>query len=186
MPNNPSPAVQNPIVEAAPVVFALDLSMKNTGWAVNDLDGTRHGAQSFLVTKKQNAALRFFTFQGWFACMLDQHAPDVVLYEESDPRHMKSGQGVNCAVGLRTLVEMECARRDIPTKQIMPNSLKKAFTGSGNADKEAMKEAAAKRFGNYDAAADKGGDVADCLGIVAVWMDTPDVFEPKGKEKKTL
>ena len=173
--------------ETSLVVLTLDLSMKNTGWALGDMDGVQFGAVPFTVKAGVARAIRFVAFRAWIRVKLDEEQPDLVIYEESDPRRMPSGQAVNCAVGLRTVLEMECATRAIQTRQMMPNALKKVFTGCGKAtkgDKSAMKAAAAARFAEYNPQLDPGGDMADALALLWVWQNKPEVFEPKPKKPR--
>lgn len=147
-----------------PVILALDLSLKSTGWAVCDLDGFRSGRQAFPLEKGRSPALRFARFTVWLAALLDAEQPDFVIYEI--PICRAQGNVQDALVGLKTRVDEACAVREIALTGCYPSTLKKHATGQGNADKARMKAAAAK-WAHYDAGRDPGGDEADALHLLS-------------------
>ncbi len=89
--------------------------------------------------------MRYVRLRAYLVELLTLAQPDVVAFEEVR-RHL----GMDAARaygGMVAVITEECERRDIPYQGIPVGTVKKNATGKGNANKEAMVEAARKRWG---------------------------------------
>ncbi|MGY0793175.1 hypothetical protein ACW7BJ_27730 [Azospirillum argentinense] len=77
-------------------------------------------------------------FEKWLDDMLTVHAPDAVVFEAAIPHH--GGQeAARRAFGKISHVEKLCHRRRVKAvREVANNTVKKAFTGNGRAEKPAM------------------------------------------------
>jgi Holliday junction resolvasome RuvABC endonuclease subunit len=80
---------------------------------------------------------------------------------------MRGGPATDLLVGMTTRVVEICAERNIDHQPVHSATLKKAATGSGRAEKDAMIKAAKKRFPGIEILSDDHAD-ALCLLDYAV------------------
>lgn len=168
-----APAVQSLLIEAAPVtinIFAVDQSIRNTGWAALCEGKVESGQIPFQAPRKDPfTTAKFAAFWRWFNHSLDLQQPRLVIYEEP----ICHGQGANQLplIGLQALLTTACQLRDIPHISVYPSTLKKWATGSGRSEKPAMKSEAKERFPHYVPDEDAGADEADSLLLLSFAME---------------
>lgn len=125
-------------------ILALDLGTF-LGWALCDEHGTiESGVQDFSLKRGESPGFRFLRFNGW----MRQWAPDgwrpaLIVYEAA---HHRGGAATEIACGFSTRVQEFCSRHGIEHAAVHSATIKKWFTGKGNADKALMRLAAKNRF----------------------------------------
>lgn len=142
-------------------LLALDLAQA-TGWSVGQ-EGSilAAGVKSFEPKRGDSLGLRWILYRAWLSGMLDEHAPDAVVWEQAFLGQMRSKYVAEWALGLRTLTQEECDRRGIQYREVHNTQVKLHATGCGNADKAAMQIAACAKWLLYRAHLDLGSDEAD-------------------------
>jgi hypothetical protein len=141
-------------------ILGLDLGVK-TGWAFGTATDqlTESGVQDFTLKRGESAGLRYLLFRKWLSELLSTCYPfPLVVYESP---HHRGGHATEIAYGLATRVQELCAARDLLYAAVHSASLKKFATGSGRADKLAMRAAAASYFPTVTAVDDNQVDA--CL-----------------------
>lgn len=121
-----------------PRILSLDLGTK-TGWAISAHES---GVWDLSPRRFQGSGMRFVTFRQHLRKVLE--GVDLVYFEEVR-RHL----GVDAAHvygGLMAVLTEECETRKIPYEGIPVGTIKKHGTGSGNAPKDKMIEAAKRLF----------------------------------------
>jgi len=140
-------------------ILALDLGT-HTGWALLEAGHVESGVQVFDVKRGESPGMRYLRFNRWLEEMAGgDPRPDAIIFEQA---HHRGGAATEVAAGFSTRILEFCARHGIEHASVHTATLKKFATGKGNADKEAMLEAARQRF-KPDLASD---DEADALWIL--------------------
>ncbi len=124
-------------------VLALDLST-HTGWATNAEGETLSGVRHFELRRNDSPGMRFLDFRRWLEWMVDLHDPAIIVFEEP---HHRGAAATEIAIGFATRVKEVCAATGCEYRGVHSQTLKKWATGSGNADKTAMTQAAQRREG---------------------------------------
>ena len=152
-------------------VLALDMAT-STGWALLDRDGTvTSGVQRFVLTRGESVGMRFLRFRRFLReLIMHPSRPylstvDVIAYERA---HHRGGAATALCVGMATVLLEEAAILRVETTVVPTMTLKKFFTGRGNAGKDDMAREAMKRFGEKhllgrELASD---DEADALAVL--------------------
>ena len=121
-------------------ILALDLATK-TGWATN-INRTS-GIQTFDVRRGESPGKRFLRCRGWLSEMQNLLGViDVIVYEQA---HHRGGAATACCVGLVSTVQTFAAEQNIELMAVHTGELKRWATGKGNANKQAMVQAARTR-----------------------------------------
>jgi hypothetical protein len=121
-------------------ILALDLATK-TGWATN-INRTS-GIQTFDVRRGESPGMRFLRCRGWLSEMQNLLGViDVIVYEQA---HHRGGAATACCVGLVSTVQTFAAEQNIELMAVHTGELKRWATGKGNANKQAMVQAARTR-----------------------------------------
>lgn len=133
-------------------VLALDLAIV-TGWALGDeraRDGRtfESGYETFDLRRGDSAGWRYLAFTRWLEAIIRPGELGLVVYEQ--PFAMKSGQATEIAMGFATRVQQRCAEVTLEHTAVVGSLLKKWTTGKGNAKKDAMVEAVARRWRRVD------------------------------------
>lgn len=123
-------------------ILALDCATV-TGWAWEVNGQVEYGRATFGPNLRPGE--RFAAFRAWLMSHLNGVTPNVVAVEGPISRHF-SHDTARLAYGWNALVLVEAHLRDIPVREVSPTTLKKFATGKGTASKDAMKEAAVRRF----------------------------------------
>ena len=145
-------------------VLALDFGRK-TGWALGTLadDGSPiiydSGTQSLKITKRSEHPSSFSAFHSWLDAMITSHGVTHVAYEL-----VRRHAGVKAAHawgGYYSITYLLCSARNVSITPVEVGTVKKNWTGSGNANKQRMIDEARRRGYNPS-----GDDEADALAIL--------------------
>ncbi len=146
--------------EGAMGFLALDLGTK-TGWALRLADRTvTSGTVEFRNDRWQGGGMRFLRFKQWLTEIKQMAGGLDAVFIEEVRRHA----GVDAAHaygGFLAHATAWCEHHTIPYEAVPVGTIKRHATGKGNANKEAMIEAARKR--GFDPADD---NEADALAIL--------------------
>ena len=132
-------------------VLSLDLA-QTTGGALIANGIITSGSQCFAgKTKKgetQHAGNNFSRFDNWLRDRLCDDKPEAVCFEEVF--RWMSSSAAHSFCGFRAIMMLQCTRKGIPCFAYSPTTIKKDFTGSGNAKKEVMIATALMRWPGLD------------------------------------
>jgi crossover junction endodeoxyribonuclease RuvC len=124
-------------------ILALDLGT-HAGWALLESGHVESGVQISDVKRGESPGMRYLRFNRWLEEMAGgDPRPGVIVFEQA---HHRGGAATEVAAGFSTRVLEFCARHGIEHASVHTATLKKFATGKGNADKEAMVQAARQRF----------------------------------------
>jgi len=124
-------------------ILALDCGT-HTGWAFGDGSRIESGVQVFDLKRGESPGMRYIRFNAWLQEIFDLLEPDLVAFEMA---HHRGGAATELMAGMTTRILEACADRGINHTSVHSATLKKFATGSGRADKEAMKKRASKIAG---------------------------------------
>lgn len=123
-------------------VLALDLATK-CGWAYATRDGKqRSGTERFAPGK--SGGQRWVHMRQWLSETAREMGGVQVVYFEDVKRHV-SNLSARAYFGYLAIVEAWCATNNVPMVGVGVGTIKKAFTGKGNATKEDMIAEAERR-----------------------------------------
>lgn len=127
-------------------IIAFDLGT-TTGWA--SWTGLVHSGTLNLANKRhEGGGMRYLKFRRELAEIF-QHPYDAVYYEEVR-RHVAT-DAAHVYGGLLAVLSAECESRNIPYQGVPVGTIKKHWTGKGNAGKDQMiAEAVARGFNPKD------------------------------------
>jgi len=116
-------------------ILALDLATK-TGWAT----GSRpteitSGVQDFSLQRGDSSGMRYLRFESWLTDVITLVHPEVIIYEQA---HQRGGAPTEIAYGFITHTLKICAKYQIEHQALHTGTLKKFWTGKGNAGKSEM------------------------------------------------
>ena len=140
-------------------ILALDCGTK-CGWASLSRGFMESGIQEFTLQRGESPGMRFIRFRKWLGEMLKTTEAVVIAFEQA---HHRGGFSTDLLIGMTSRILEEAALRGIETAAVHSATLKKFATGSGRADKEAMVNAAEKRWGKRPA----DDNEADALCLLA-------------------
>lgn len=147
-------------------IVGLDLSLASTGYAVAQGGTATVGTLSTKLTGYDRL--------GWLreqilrvALPMDQDEPALVLVEGPAYNQQGGQKGHHERAGLWWLVTWELHRSRLPIAVVSIGSLKIYATGKGNASKDAMMLATARRFEWFDG----DNNAADALWLAAMGAD---------------
>ncbi|MBM1221528.1 crossover junction endodeoxyribonuclease RuvC [Ponticoccus sp. SC2-23] len=116
-------------------VLGIDPGLRNLGWGIIDVAGSRlsHVASGVCRTVGTNLAHRLLSLHEQLTAVIVEHAPDMAAVEQTFVNRdgaatLKLGQ----ARGIAMLVP---AQAGLPIGEYAPNAVKKAVVGVGHADK---------------------------------------------------
>lgn len=138
-------------------ILSLDLGT-TTGWAVGSVQSVDSGSESFKSKKKDGNGVKFLKFKQWLA-EFDSIEIDRVYYEKV--MNHSSVYAAHAYGGFLALLIVWCERREIPYTGIGVGTIKKSWTGRGNASKREMIDEAVNR--GFDPADDNEADALALL-----------------------
>lgn len=148
-------------------VIGLDLSLTSTGVAT-----VTDGGQALTAQIRPSATLTGYPRLQWLLEQIHQHATDTRLVLVEGPSYGSGSKGRQSGqherAGLWWAVTYRLWRNNITFAVVSPANLKKYATGKGNASKDAVLIAAARRY--QDVYID-GNDEADALILAAMGAD---------------
>jgi len=143
--------------------LALDLGT-TTGWATFDGFVITSGVQSFAINSRfEGAGMRYLKLTGWLNQMHHLSPFERVAFEEVRQRAASVAAGHMYGGFMATLMTW-CEAHKVPYEGVPVGTIKKFWTGAGNASKEAMVAEARKR-GHLP----KDDNEADALAII-YWL----------------
>ncbi|MCF2906398.1 crossover junction endodeoxyribonuclease RuvC [Octadecabacter sp. CECT 8868] len=143
-------------------VLGIDPGLRNMGWGVIHVDGSRlsHVANGVCVSGTGDLAQRLMRLHTALSEVVSTYAPDTAAVEQTfvntnGAATLKLGQ----ARGIAMLVP---AQAGLSVGEYAPNSVKKAVVGVGHADKGQIAHMVKLQLPGVDLA---GSDAADALAI---------------------
>jgi Holliday junction resolvasome RuvABC endonuclease subunit len=142
------------------MLLTLDLGT-TTGWAAQSDSGVTSGTQKFANDRFSGGGMRYLKFEKWLS---EMPKPDQVVFEEV--RRHRGTDAAHVYGGLLATLTKWCEANRIPYCGVPVGTIKKSFTGNGNAKKPAMIAECEKR--GYKPADD---NEADAIAILHYWLD---------------
>ena len=147
------------------MILALDLGT-NCGWAMlRDEDIVRSGVWDLALEEDQADGHRFLRLWQLLTKAHGEQALELVAFERSMVK--KGAHAVEIYAGLKAITEAFCAARSVRCVSVHTGTLKKHITGSGRAEKPAMRDVAQQRWGRRI----DGFDEADALCVLSWAVD---------------
>ena len=117
-------------------VIGIDPGLRNTGWGVVDLAGSRlsHVAHGVVQAKGHDLATRLVALRRALAGVIEEARPDVAAVEHTFVN--KDAVGTLKLAHARAIALLVPAEAGIPVTEYAPNAIKKAVVGVGHADKD--------------------------------------------------
>jgi len=149
-------------------ILAVDMALQ-TGWAYWTGGHPISGTQSFRLQYGESLGMVFLRFEGWLTrtFTVETVPPDLLVYEAA---HHRGGAPTQIGVGMVTILLKFCAEHNIEHCPCHSQTLKKYFTGKGNASKGEMMEAAAARWNKWGLCPADDNE-ADALALLAWGLD---------------
>lgn len=151
------------------MLLALDLGTK-CGWATSSAGGIVHGMQEFKNDRFSGGGMRFLKFEKW---LLELPRPTQVVFEEV--RRHAATDAAHVYGGLMAVVTKWCEANKIPYQGVSVGTIKKFWTGKGNAGKDMM-IAAGKELGYKNVDDD---NEMDAIALLHYWIEEGTVEKPK-------
>ena len=122
-------------------ILALDLGT-TTGWAIRDFDGLiTSGTVSFKPSRYDGGGMRYLRFTNWLTEIDRLSGPIEAIYFEEVRRHAGT-DAAHVYGGLLAVLTSWGELRGVPYQGVPVGTIKKHATGQGNANKQAMIDAA--------------------------------------------
>jgi Holliday junction resolvasome RuvABC endonuclease subunit len=131
-------------------ILAIDLGSK-TGWASITNGIVTHGLITLIrrtgrkTKPDDHPGTKYNLFRKWLASTVILEKPDLIVYEKV-MGHSQSTYAQMLNYGMRGILLAIADNKDIPVLSITQTELKKFATGKGNANKDDMMAAAAKKW----------------------------------------
>ncbi|PWG15742.1 crossover junction endodeoxyribonuclease RuvC [Salibaculum griseiflavum] len=136
--------------ETGRTILALDLGT-TTGWAIRGFDGLiTSGTASFRPGRFDGGGMRYLRFTNWLTELDLLSGPIATIYFEEVRRHAGTDAS-HVYGGLMATLTAWAELRGLPYEGVPVGTIKRHATGRGNANKQAM----------IDAARDRGFSPAD-------------------------
>lgn len=158
----PSHASRAPARAFAPTSNMLSLDLgTHCGWAVAKRDGAmEYGTESF---HRLSGGAKWAEFRAWLSSTIRSRGIDVVYFEDVKAHGPGQVLAAHAYGGFLAMAQMVCHQHNVRMVGVGVSTVKKAFTGKGNANKEAMiatAQAKGFRVGKAE------HDTADALAIL--------------------
>jgi Holliday junction resolvasome RuvABC endonuclease subunit len=129
------------------IILALDLGT-TTGWAIKSPAGIHSGSQCFQSKRHEGAGMRYLRFKRWLTEIKQSGITEV--YFEEVRRHV-STDSAHVYGGFMAVLTAWCEQHEIPYSSVAVGTIKKSWTGKGNAKKmEMIDEARLRGFDPID------------------------------------
>ncbi|WP_317849396.1 hypothetical protein [Tateyamaria pelophila] len=161
-----TPKTPMPPAQGQRTILALDLGT-TTGWAIRGFDGLiTSGTVSFKPSRYDGGGMRYLRFTNWLTEIDRLSGPIGAIYFEEVRRHAGT-DAAHVFGGLLAVLTSWGELRGVPYQGVPVGTIKKFLTGQGNANKQAMVDAARKRgFSPVD------DNEADAIAILLWAIDT--------------
>lgn len=144
-----------------PVILALDLAT-NLGWCVGAVDRKPDFGTHKLPSTGEDIGRFALAYDHWLRTVLVKHQPALVIFESPILPRVTQLMTMRKLTGLAYHTEMVCSHQKVRCEEAMQQSVRKFFTGRGNA-KKADTIACAQRYG-FDVQDD---NAADAIAVFA-------------------
>jgi len=142
-------------------ILALDLGT-HCGWAVAKRDGAmEYGTESF---HRLTGGNKWASFRAWLSMLIGKQGIEIVYFEDVKAHGPGQVLAAHAYGGFLAMAQMVCHQHNIRMVGVGVSTVKKAWTGKGNANKEAMIATAREkgfRLGKAE------HDTADALAILS-------------------
>jgi hypothetical protein len=142
------------------MLLALDLGTK-TGWATTDGKNEQSGTHDFSDTRFSGGGMRYLKFEKFLG---EFPKPSQVVFEEV--RKHNATDAAHVYGGFLSTLTSWCEKNNIPYQGVPVGTIKRHFTGNGNAGKDKMIGEAKKR--GYKP---KNDDEADAIALRDYWVN---------------
>ena len=147
-------------------IIALDLGT-TTGWAIRGYDGLiTSGTASFRPSRYNGGGMRYLRFTNWLTEIDRLSGPVETIWFEEVRRHTGT-DAAHVYGGLMAVLTAWAELRGVPYQGVPVGTIKKFLTGQGNANKQAMIDAA--RAEGFSPADD---NEADAIAILLWAIET--------------
>jgi crossover junction endodeoxyribonuclease RuvC len=142
--------------------LGIDPGLRNLGWGVIDIDGSRlrHIANGICHSVGDDLAVRLLSLHEQLTEVCRLHAPDAAAVEQTFVN--KDGAGTLKLGQARAIALLVPAQFGLPVSEYFPNSVKKTVVGVGHADKRQVEHMVRVQLPGVVFA---GPDAADALAI---------------------
>jgi crossover junction endodeoxyribonuclease RuvC len=140
-------------------LLCLDLG-STVGFADRCEDGISSGFVGLKGGRYEGGGMRYLRFRQWLNTQASNCRPDIVYFEEVR-RHLGT-DAAHVYGGLLATLTAWCEEQKIPYRGVPVGTIKKTFTGKGNASKDEMINAACHHFKRVVT----DDNEADALGIL--------------------
>ncbi|KDD89734.1 hypothetical protein L519_2165 [Bordetella bronchiseptica MBORD678] len=119
-------------------ILALDLGTK-LGWAMMPRGGQiTHGTESFAPRKSWSPGQRWQRFRAWLSRTIAENNVGLVVFEDVKRHAPGAVLAAHAYGGFRAMLEMVVDQHNVRVVPVGVGTIKKHWTGKGNADKAAM------------------------------------------------
>jgi crossover junction endodeoxyribonuclease RuvC len=143
-------------------VLGIDPGLRNLGWGVIDVNGSRlrHVANGVIHSDGDNLGARLLSLHTALSEVVAQHGPDAAAVEQTFVN--KDGAGTLKLGQARGIAVLVPAQAGLVVGEYAPNTVKKAVVGVGHADKAQIAHMVRHQLPGVDLA---GPDAADALAV---------------------
>jgi Holliday junction resolvasome RuvABC endonuclease subunit len=140
-------------------ILSIDLGAK-TGWALINQNGqARYGMENFSVRKGETNGHKWTKFRRWLTEIFARQ-PFQAIYYEDVKRHIGT-MAAHAYGGFKAMLEAWCVSHNVELIPVGVGTIKKSFTGKGNALKiDMIKKAREKGYVTDD------DNTADAIAIM--------------------
>lgn len=143
-------------------VLGVDPGLRNMGWGVIEVDGSRlrHVANGICHGKGETLATRLLALHEGLSAVVVEHQPETSAVEATFVN--KDGAGTLKLGQARGIAMLVVAQAGLEVGEYAPNAVKKAVVGVGHADKRQIEHMVKLQLPGVEIA---GPDAADALAI---------------------
>lgn len=143
-------------------VLGIDPGLRNMGWGLIDVDGTRiaHVANGVCTSVGDNLAMRLLSLHQQLVQVVEQYVPTTAAVEQTFVN--RDGAGTLKLGQARGIAMLVPAQAGLSVGEYAPNAVKKAVVGVGHADKSQVEYMVKLQLPGVNIA---GPDAADALAI---------------------
>ena len=119
-------------------ILALDLGTK-TGYALRRRDGTlRYGTEVFTPRASWTPGQKWQRYRAWLSKTIAEEAVDLIVFEDVKAHGKGAVLAAHAYGGFRAMLEMVADQHRVRLLPVGVGTIKKHWTGKGNANKDAM------------------------------------------------
>ncbi|TMM55255.1 crossover junction endodeoxyribonuclease RuvC [Sulfitobacter sabulilitoris] len=143
-------------------VIGIDPGLKNTGWGVIDVAGSKlsHVANGTCVSDGSDLAMRLLSLHSQLSAVIARYRPQAAAVEQTFVN--KDGAGTLKLGQARGIAMLVPAQAGLPVGEYSPNTVKKTVVGAGHADKVQVQYMVRLQLPGVEL---NGPDAADALAI---------------------